>query len=582
MIPKISGLSKKNRIASSLILILIIVGGYYGYKAFFTSSAMIRYVTSAVEKGTLVVSVSASGQVSATNQIDVKPKSSGDITGVYVKAGNSVSAGTLLASIDTSDAERAVRDAETSLETAKLEYDKLVAPLDELTLLQTDNSLSQTEESKQNAIDNLAKTYGDSFSTISNAFLQLPDIITGLQEILYSSDLSNGVWNVDYYYEGIKDSNDLALKLKNSVNDSYKLAKSTYDKNLADYKSASRDSATSTIENLLDETYATAKLISDTIKNADNLIRAYQDTIISKNRKLSSISTGHLSSISSYTSSANSQISNLLSAQNSIKSARASLVDSTRALAEKILSVAKTKAGPDDLTIRSSKITIQQRQDSLTTAKQTLADCYTRAPFAGVVAKVNVKKGDAGSTGTAVATIVTKQKIAEVTLNEVDIAKVNVGQKTTITFDAIPDLSITGEVSEVDSIGTIAQGVVTYTVKITFDTQDDRVKPAMSTSAAIITDVKQDVLLVPNAAVKSDANGNYVQILTNGLPTQKTVQTGLANDTMTEITSGINAGDQVVTQAITSTAATATTGQSSGIRIPGMTGGGGGGGFRGN
>lgn len=579
MISKLLTLSKKHKVTSGLIILIVLVSGYYGYKTLFTSSASTRYVTAAAEKGTLVVSVSASGQVSATNQIDVKPKSSGDITGVYVKVGDSVTTGALLATLDTSDAERAVRDAETSLETAKLEYDKLVEPLDALTLFQTDNSLLQAQEAKQNAADNIDKAYEDGFNSISNAFLQLPDTITGLQSILFSSDLLSGVWNIDYYYEGIKDSNDGALKLKTNAVNSYKLARDAYDANLLDYKSTSRNAATSTIESLINETYATSKLIADAVKNSDNLIRAYQDAITTNNRKLSSISTTHLSNLSSYTSSANSQISSLLSAQNAIKNSKGTFVNATRALDEKILSVAKTKAGPDDLTIRASKITIQQKQDALTTAKQNLADRYIRSLFAGVVAKVNAKKGDAGGTGTAVATVVTKQKIAEVTLNEVDIAKVKVGQKTTITFDAIPDLSITGEVSEVDSIGTVSQGVVTYTVKITFDTQDDRVKPSMSASAAIITDVKQDVLLVPNSAIKSDTSGNYVQILTNGLPTQKVVRIGLANDTITEIISGINEGDQVVTQSITSTATAATTGQSSGIRIPGVTGGGG---FKGN
>ena len=100
--------------------------------------------------------------------------------------------------------------------------------------------------------------------------------------------------------------------------------------------------------------------------------------------------------------------------------------------------------------------------------------------------------------------LITKQKIAEISLNEVDAAKVKVGQKVTLTFDAIDGLSITGEVSEIDALGTVSQGVVTYGVKIAFDTQDERVKSGMSVSAAIITDVKQNVLLVPNAAVKSN------------------------------------------------------------------------------
>jgi len=161
------------------------------------------------------------------------------------------------------------------------------------------------------------------------------------------------------------------------------------------------------------------------------------------------------------------------------------------------------------------------------------------------------------------------------------VAKIKIGNKATLTFDAIDGLNISGQVAEIDALGTVTQGVVTYNIKIVFDAQDDRVKSGMSVNATIITDVKTDILLAPNAAVKTDTNGgSYVQTLDSASqPQNVNVQIGLSNDTNTEITSGLNEGDKVVTQIITTGAAAATTGQSSGaggLRIPGITGGGGG------
>ena len=149
------------------------------------------------------------------------------------------------------------------------------------------------------------------------------------------------------------------------------------------------------------------------------------------------------------------------------------------------------------------------------------------------------------------------------------------GNKATLTFDAIDGLNITGQVAEIDAIGAVTQGVVTYNVKIVFDTQDERVKSGMSANATIITDVKTDVLMVSNAAVKTDNNsGSYVQTLDSaGKPQNLPVVVGLANDTDTEITSGLNEGDKVITQTINSGAANTTAGQSGGLRIPGITGG---------
>jgi HlyD family secretion protein len=71
------------------------------------------------------------------------------------------------------------------------------------------------------------------------------------------------------------------------------------------------------------------------------------------------------------------------------------------------------------------------------------------------------------------------------------------GQKVTMTFDAIPDLTMTGTVAEIDTLGTVTQGVVSYTVKIAFDTDNTDVKPGMTVSAMIITNTKIDVCKVP-------------------------------------------------------------------------------------
>ena len=125
-----------------------------------------------------------------------------------------------------------------------------------------------------------------------------------------------------------------------------------------------------------------------------------------------------------------------------------------------------------------------------------------------------------------------------------------------------------------DSLGTLSSGVVSYNVTINFDTIDPRIKPGMSVSASIITVVKQDVITVPNSALKSQGGSSYVQILKNNIPEQVLVEIGIANNTHTEIVSGISVGDSIVTQTIDPTAkATTTGGGGSGMRIPGLGGG---------
>jgi HlyD family secretion protein len=253
-----------------------------------------------------------------------------------------------------------------------------------------------------------------------------------------------------------------------------------------------------------------------------------------------------------------SAVSQLTSAQNSVQSS----YNSWQVAKDQLT---KLTAPATDQEVASARAQVTSAQAQYEQAQNNFDNTIITAPFAGQIAAMDVQAGDQVSGSTIIATLIAKQEIAVLSLNEVDAAKVKLGDKVITTFDAVDGLSITGKVSQIDMLGTVSQGVVTYTVKVNFDTQDDRVKPDMSANCEIITDVKVDVLAVPNAAVKTDSSGNsYVQMLDgSGQPQNRTVTIGIANDSTTEITSGLNEGDKVVTQTITSSIAAKTTTQSS-------------------
>lgn len=179
------------------------------------------------------------------------------------------------------------------------------------------------------------------------------------------------------------------------------------------------------------------------------------------------------------------------------------------------------------------------------------------SPISGTVNEINIKNGDdlgRSATTTKITPIIIgdlNTLRAKVQVNEVDVPNISIGQKTTLTFDAIESFTATGKVEKIDSLGTITQNVVTYNVTISFDSLDPRLKPEMSVSASIITDVKQDVVMVPNSAVKLEGDRNVVEVLNSGdSPQQVAVEIGATNDSDTEIVSGVKAGDKVVTQTV--------------------------------
>jgi len=171
--------------------------------------------------------------------------------------------------------------------------------------------------------------------------------------------------------------------------------------------------------------------------------------------------------------------------------------------------------------------------------------------------------------------LITNQKIAEITLNEIDAAKVKVGDLATLTFDALPDLTLKGKVSQIDPVGVQSQGVVNYNFQITFDQSDERLKPGMTVNADIVTETKAGILVLPNAAIKTQGTKSYVQIvdpqelpsnfnLKSSLslkttPKNQFIEIGTSNDQNTEIISGLNEGDYVVLRTIMSVTNTANT-----------------------
>ena len=532
-------------------IVLIIVAGYFAVKIFAGGQEEVSYQTTAVTRGTLTVSVSGTGQVSALSQIDIKPKVSGDIVYIGVQNGQTVKVGDVVARIDSSDAQKTVRDAEISLETAQLSLNKLKQPADALTLLQAENNLAKAKENKADAETALEKAYNDGFNDVTDAFLDLPSAMSGLQDVLYSSTLgTNGEWNIDYYYSKAAEYDLKAYNFKTDTQTKLEAARLAYDKNFQDYKSLTRSSPTSTIESIIQETYDTAVKLSEAVTSANNLIQFYVDKLTSANKTLAAAATTHLSELNSYTGKINGHLTSLLSAKNTIISQKQAIVNAQRSIDESAASLDKLVAEPDALDLRSSELSVQQKQNALLDAKEKLSDYTLRASIGGTIAAVSVKKGDNASSGTSVATLISPQQMVEISLNEVDVPKVKTGQKAVLTFDAIEELTITGTVAEVDSIGTATQGVVNYVVKIAFDTQDERVKPGMSVSADIITEAKPDVLLVSGSAVKTQGNYSYVEILENGQPQAVLVTVGSSNDTMVEITSGLSEGQEIITQTI--------------------------------
>ena len=200
-------------------------------------------------------------------------------------------------------------------------------------------------------------------------------------------------------------------------------------------------------------------------------------------------------------------------------------------------------------TLRGAELSMQNMQDTM--------DNYTiTSPISGTIIVKNAKAGDALSAGSDLCTIFDLSYL-EMTLNvdELQVSSLSVGQSVQVTADAVPDKTYTGVVTRVSLKGTSNGGTTTYPVKVRID-ETDGLRPGMNANAEIVVAQAKNTLTVPNAAI---VRGGYV-LVTQDSPSAVNadpgmiapdgyvyvpVKTGVSDDNYTQIVSGLTGNDTV-------------------------------------
>ena len=202
--------------------------------------------------------------------------------------------------------------------------------------------------------------------------------------------------------------------------------------------------------------------------------------------------------------------------------------------------VAAAKAGLDRA---NARLTQAQAQAKMAGVK--LDDATLTAPFAGVVADVSAKVGELVTTAPVVNLIDITKFAVEITVDEVDVAHVAVGQPVAVMVDALGEPALQGAVVRIAPQATINNGVVSYKVTVEATPDQRVVKSGMTASAQIITAQAKNALGLPRAAVHLVDGVQKVTVVKNGTREVRTVETGVKGDDLVEIKSGITAGDVV-------------------------------------
>ena len=218
------------------------------------------------------------------------------------------------------------------------------------------------------------------------------------------------------------------------------------------------------------------------------------------------------------------------------------------------------RAGLNPQTLRNYNIAIETAMINLEQAKQDLLKTEIIAPFDGTVVSVDVKTNDQLSqfdyaSKPAVYLVDTKTIRMKGIIDEIDITKVSVGQPAIIKVDALPGRDLKGSVRFVSPFGTLQSGVVNFPVEIYMDKDENTegLRGGLTATADIITGMRQNVLQVPNRAIKGLSGDYWVDVVTDASSAKtekRPVKTGMQNKKNTEIISALKEGEMVLIEAV--------------------------------
>lgn len=435
-------MAKKKKIIIWIIVVVVVAGGLFF--AFRSKNKKPEFLTEKAQKGSVIQTVSVTGELTSENEISLNFETSGRVKEVKGWIGKEVVSGEILATIDDAILNQQLTKARASLDQA----------------IANAGGSNDTIRENEQAVDNAQ----------------------------------------DYYDE----TDDLEDQKVVAAEQGYSNAKDYYDDALSFYNKEVDDHGTGSSE---------AKSAKLTLTTAENNKKTAEEALetAKKTRDL-----------------------NKTTADNSLKTAKE-----------------KLETAESNYTKEANDASVKYAQAEYEIALKNLDKASLKAPVNGLLTKVEYKKGEV--LGTASMTnpfgkMISKDFILETNIPESDIAKIKLGQKAEITFDAFSsDDKFSAEVIEIEPASTVIQDVVYYKTKLKINNADSRLKAGMSADIDIQIAKKSNVVLIPQQAVKENGKKIVKVLSADGSSKEVEVKIGIeGDDGNVEITSGLNGDEEVI------------------------------------
>ncbi len=506
-------LLKKKRVFIPLIVVVIIV--------LISARGSAENIQSLViEQKEFVQEVSLTGKVKAVSDVSMGFELSGRVADIKKTVGQEVEANEIIANIANTDKQASLIRAQASVDVqlAALNEARKGSRAEDIRIAETDvltaeNTLTQSLQSLVEAIGEAYTKSDDVVRSKVDALFKNPRTVN--PEIFAVSDNYN--LQISINKQRLEIGEALAIWQKNALGLSS-------DKFTQERITEARTNLANMKKFLNDLSFA-ASTLQDSIALSQATIDTYRANISTARTTINGASAALTSAEQTY----NNAVTGLKRSQDTL--------------------VTKKISTPEK--IQAEEARLKSAQADLLSAQAEYGKTLIRAPFKGVVTRIDVKKGEIVSPNTPVIDVIAKDSYeVETYASEIDISKVQKGQTAYMTFDACnKDEKAQEMVMQIDPAETVKDGVNTYKVLLSlvnFKLQSCEVKTGMTANIVIETARKPGAIVVPQEAITLKSARKMVKVIRNGKESDIAVSTGgIDTQGNIEILSGLIPGDEV-------------------------------------
>jgi len=506
-----------------------------------------------VTRGDLNIVVSADGNLTMPDEFDLRFGTNGQVEEILVEEGDNVKQGALLATLDNSSQVNAIKTALFSVQTAKNNI-TFGCGTDHLPYNYPDLSVPRIFDEAQKDLDKAVSYFKQGDYKDAGYYLIMAYFDVEVGENLIKSKpnaavLAGAKANSTYYpdlYGG-----GLATDLPGDENDK-KVVKylQSYRKKLLDISSGIKIGDYERVAPGLDaaqrEMLTAYYLAKSTITLKDRFVFEFADTPTSVDFLQSSLRA--LQDLEDYITEDDAQA---IEAAKQLYIAKLNLLVGRDVLENQTL-IFESGGSINWKTLQQYNLSLQSAEIALYKAKQDIMKTAIIAPAGGTVVSVDLKKSSVlsaqdYSAKTAIKLVDTSSLRFEGLVDEIDVMKVQPGQKARVTVDAISNEVFTGTVKFISPFGAQSGNVIKFAVTVELDPYEVELRGGLSATAEIGIYSAKDVLLVPVSVIVNTASGPVVAVVneTTGKPEFKHVTLGRQTFQYAEVLSGLKEGDKV-------------------------------------